>query len=201
MSTIDKIKHEFKKFLQLSEADKIYTDADLKISDKTFGGKVELVNADKTLTTAPDGDYKMQDGDVFTVKDGVIVEINGEKELAKSEAPIDETPNELVTEPAIEAPATPDVQQEVDALKNEINALKTEVEALKKKIADDAANEAKVQASKQEENEKFSKQLEDLTNTIKVLAKLPAEFSKTNTDNIVKDAKGEKMKELAKLLH
>ena len=57
------------------EGDKVYDPSELNISARELGGKVELIQGDDTLATAPDGDYTLSDGFKFTVKDGLIASI------------------------------------------------------------------------------------------------------------------------------
>jgi hypothetical protein len=166
---------------------------ELKISEVAIGGKVEVINADETLAPAPDGEYTTEDKDVITVKDGFIVLINGEKgeEEKVADEPAEELAEEEVKEE--EAPVEADWKAEVDALKAETEALKAAVEELQKGLADKSEAEEKMSAD-------FSKQLTDLTETLKVLSVMPAEFSKTSSNNLVTDSKDEKMKAYARII-
>lgn len=74
----------------------VYTDSQIKVSDKVVGGSVEMIAADGTLSPAPDGDYAMESGFSFTVKDGKIVSIVGQEDVVEDmTAP---TPTPVVTE-------------------------------------------------------------------------------------------------------
>ena len=72
------LKEELKKALALFSAD---NQPALKVSDMVIGGKVEIPDAEGTLSDAPDGEYTV-DKDVIEVKDGQITSINGNKEAA-----------------------------------------------------------------------------------------------------------------------
>lgn len=162
---------------QFADAPKIYSASELHISDKQVGGKVELVGGDGKLQPAPDGDYQLEDGTKFTVSGGLIVSIEGE------------------TTPPTDVKAADTTQTEIDTLKSEIEAIKTSIEDIKKMIADDAAKDD----AEQETTNQFKAQLQELTNTIKSLAKIPAEFSKTSENNYVKDEKEAQKIELASI--
>ncbi len=168
----------------------IYKDSEIKLSDKAVGAKVELVNSDSSLSTAPDGDYEMEDGTKFTVKDGLITEYNGDKGEAKVTA--EETKVEAADAPVSDAP------NEVADLKAQVEALKAETESIKATIEEVKAMCGKYAEAKDQSVE-FSKQLETINETLKGLIKTPAEFSKTTTNNVVKDSKEEKMNDLARV--
>lgn len=156
--------------------------SDVQYSNFAIGEKVELVNGDGTLSPAPDGDYTNNDGVKYSVKDGLIASIEGE-------APIEE-------EQVEEEQAADPIQTQLDAQAQDIADLKKAIDELKQSFSDEAVKD-------QNMAEQFSKQLKDLTDSIKVLAKIPAEFSRVNNSNQVKDNKEEKenkLKELAKLL-
>src|SRR3954468_21849969 len=58
------------------------TDAEIKVTDMTVGGKVELIGKDNELQPIPDGKYTVEDK-AFTVKDGFIASIEGEETPAE----------------------------------------------------------------------------------------------------------------------
>jgi hypothetical protein len=166
--------------------DKVYTDAELKISEKAIGGKVEIIAADGSLEVAADGDYTMEDGTTFKVKDGVITELNGEKEapVMEDEQAEEDTPAEP------EKDDTAELKAQVEALQQETSDLKQAIEDIKASMSE--------QYSK-EDADKFSKQLNDLTDAFKALLITPIEFSKTTTSTVVKDSKEDKLKEMTRV--
>jgi chromosome segregation ATPase len=163
-----------------------FKSAELKISEKQVGGTVEVINEDGTLSPVEDGEYKDADGTPFKVEAGVIIEWNGEKEAEKAE---EKPAEEAMEETKEEVPAEP---SEVEALKAELDALKSETESLKAIVEELKGSIAAEQAM----NEQFSKGIADLNATLKVIAELPAEFSKTNSSNTVKDANKERQKNI-----
>lgn len=176
MTVINKIKEELKKTLGLLNNDG--TQPQIQVSDMVVGGKVEVVNPDGTLSPAPDGEYTV-DKDVIEVKDGQITSVNGAEETAPADK---KAPEEKM--------AAPDMQSEIDALKAETESLKAAIAELKKAIEDDKAEDA---AEDQKMSAEFSKQISDLNETLKVLAAMPSEFSKTNQSPIVQDVKEAKI--------
>lgn len=168
--------------------DKVYSNSEIKVSDKVVGAKVELIGKDGALSPAPDGDYQLEDGTKFTVKDSMIDSIEGE-EMAQE--PVEGNPAEEATEtPKEEAQE----DAEMVAMKQSIADLQAEIATLKSTV-----EELKNGSASKEDATQFGKQLQDLTDTIKALANIPAEFSKTNNKPSVKDEKEEKMNDLARV--
>jgi len=180
MSKFQNIVKELKKFLaDIPQEQEFNVSADdLVISEMKVGGKVEAKDAEGNVIPVPDGEYTVGE-DVIVVKDGMIVSLNGETEEAPAEQMADDAPTD---EPAKEDDG---VQEKLDAMQKEIDELKASIESMK------------VEASKEET---FSKQVEKLTDSIKMLMSMPAEFSKTNESIVVKDSKEQKIKEYARML-
>lgn len=185
--------------------DKVYAPNELHISQKEVGGKVELVSADGTLAPAPDGAYVMEDGFSFEVKDGQIASIVDGNDAAPTDQvkaasqPADDTGIDTEDAGVDKEDDQTDKEDDADdkALLQKITELEAKIDALTQAIAD--INAKPVAASKDEVNA-FAKQFEELNANIKTLAKVPVEFSKTTTSNIVKDNKEQKLIELARML-
>lgn len=169
--------------------DKVYSDSEIKVSDKKVGGKVELISKDGTLTPAPDGDYSLEDGTKFKVKDSCIESIEGEvMETPKTEDTRSPTETD---KPEVETPETEKKEDgDIETIKQNITDLQKAIEEIKSMLQGFV--------SKSEATE-FNAQVKDLTDTIKQLAKLPAEFSKTNDSPREKDSKEEKISDIAKV--
>jgi len=174
MSKFKDLIEQFKKTLANIHTEDAFTVSaeDLVISEMKIGGKVEAKDTEGNVVPAPNGEYTVG-SDVIEVKDGFIVTLNGDKEAAPEEQMADEAPAE----------DTPDVaalQAQVDSMATEIETLKAAIEEMKKTMSADTSKE---------DAEKFSKQLQELNDTIKLLITTPAEFSKTNESIVVKDDK------------
>ncbi|MET0462291.1 MAG: hypothetical protein ABW007_04030, partial [Chitinophagaceae bacterium] len=156
---------------------KKWSDSEIKVSDKAVGGKVELINADGSLSDAPDGDYELEDGTVLTVKGGVIEAVNGEK---PEEAPAEEVEaaEETASDaPSEEAPAEDDKDQKIADLEAAVAALVQEISDIKSALSGSASKE---------DVQGFAKELGSLNAILAKLAKIPVESSKTNQDNRLK---------------
>lgn len=164
---------------------KVYSDKEISVSQKTVGAKVEMIGTDGSLSPAKDGDYQLEDGTKFTVKETLIASIEGEKMEEKVEG-----------SPAEEATETPadTVKEDVDvvAIKQSITDLQAQIEALK-----GAVDELKNASASKEDANKFSSQLDALTDAIKALDTTPVEFSAVDKRAIEVEAKDEKMKNIA----
>jgi hypothetical protein len=170
---------------------KEYAETEVKISEKAVGGKVELIDGDGNLAPVPDGDMKVSgDDNVYTVKDGQISAINGE--VPSEEAPKEEPPVEAAEDaPAEEAPADETKpNEEIDALKADVEALKAAIAEMQNMIASFASKD---------EVASFNSQLENLNQTLKAVAKMPVEFSKTNNNTVVKESDKQSQKKLKEL--
>lgn len=171
-------------------ADKVYTADEIKISDKVVGGKVEMVQPDGSLAPAADGDYKMEDGFSFTVKDGAIASIEGEQPIEQTE----ETPVEAAEDVPTEEQPTEDTT---------VADLTARIDALEKQFADVVAMMQGVQASKEEEMkqvEQFNSIVTELNDNIKTLAKIPVKFSETNKTPSYQESRQEKLADVAKII-
>jgi prefoldin subunit 5 len=178
----------------------MYTDSQIKISDKVVGGIVEMIAADGTLSPAADGDYAMEDGFSFTVKDGAIISIIGEVPIMEDmTAPIEpimtgETPANMAD--VVPAQPTP--------METQLSDLEDKVMSLEEKIAS-IEDMLQMMHSASMESEKtlstFNKVVDELNNNIKTLASVPVEFSKV--DNTVKNTedKQEKLNNLVNILN
>jgi len=192
---LKELKKELLKALTNLKSEKfegVYTSDQLNISDRVVGGKVELINTDGSLSVAPDGDYELEDGFKFTVKDGVIASIEGEE---KPEELAEENPTE--DKPADE-PAPDENKAAIEELQKETAAIKAEVESIKQ-ILSELTGSVNDSATK-EEMQKFSKEVKTLTETINKVAKLPVEFSKTTKSTQTKTDNHDKLMDVIKLI-
>lgn len=174
---------------------KVYSDSELKISDKSVGGKVEQINSDGTLTPVEDGDYVMQDGFSFTVKGGVIDSIVGQEKPVEQAVENDtskevETPEEEATEtPEQEAEDETKVDERLTALEQTVEEIKTMLDSMKME---------KMESIKSIES--FSSIVKELNENIQTLAKVPVEFSKVNKTVNVEESKEEKLFQMASMI-
>lgn len=177
---------------------KVYTSGELKISDKVVGGKVEMIQADGSLAPAEDGDYVMDNGFSFTVKDGMIESIVGEEAPAEV-APVEEA---VADAPAVDAPVeeTPAEENTEDTTVADLTA---RVDAMEKQVADLVAKIDGMNAQKLESDktiEAFTAEVKSLNDNIQLLAKVPVQFSKTNKSNVVEETKEEQLFSIAKMI-
>jgi outer membrane murein-binding lipoprotein Lpp len=184
---------------------KVYSDSELKISNKDVGGKVEFILPDGELAPATDGEYTMDNGFSFTVKDGVIDSIMGEApaeqamETTEVEAAVEAPIAPEVEDPAEEAAPAEDVAQEdpamvelssrVDGLEAKLNELLSKMEGMAKQ------GEASLAAI-----ETFNAEVRQLNSNIQTLAKVPVEFTKTNKTQVVEESKEEKLSDIARII-
>lgn len=185
---------------------KVYTPDELKVSAKEIGGKVEMIQADGTLAPAPDGEYAMEDGTSFTVKDGVIETLVGQDAPANDMA---EVPAEVdaaivdAPEATPESPAEDTSPEDAVDMEARISALEGSIAELAKKLDECMANMGNMESQKLEsakEIEAFNKTVQELNTNIQTLAKVPVEFSKTNKKVVVEETKQDQLFELAKLI-
>lgn len=227
---IDSIKREFLKALQLfQEVDKttpkIYNDGDIKLSDKVVGGKVELVDANGELMTAPDADYKMEDGTEFTVVDGLITKISGieDKKEDATDATDSSTKMEDVTEDVTDedmAVDTVDASSDTDStddatdapvetvdedLSQRIASLEEIVKKLQESLSGQFKDEIKEEVSKSftAELDSLKSDLNSVSDTVKKFGSIP-NVSVTNQNSYSKseelDKRQNKIVEFAKAL-
>ncbi|RZK45904.1 MAG: hypothetical protein EOO97_00275 [Pedobacter sp.] len=198
MNLIERWFRSAKQIMSEYVADKTWTDAELKISQREVGGVVELIDGEGNLSQAPDGEYTMEDGFQFTVKDGQIEAIAGEDKPAE-EAPADEVKAEDV--PTEDAPAedvAADPNKEVEDLKAQVADLEAKLTAL---IGEVEAIKASTEvAATKEDVAEYSKAVTELNSTIQKLAKVPVQFAKTNQTNEVKDQQEQRKSDLAVIL-
>lgn len=81
------------------------------------------------------------------------------------------------------------LDEKYNTLTNDFNSLKGEFSTLKSELEIQKENETKLSSE-------FSEQIKTLNETLKVLVKIPAEFSKTDNTIIAKDSKEEKMNQM-----
>lgn len=201
---LTKIKNELSKVLMNlsenkptesnNELGKVWSSNDLDVSSREVGGKVEVINVEGQKEAAPDGDYKMEDGFEFTVKDGLIVSIVGEqpKEEMAPDAEV-EQPEVEVEQPEEEMPESP----EMEGVKSAIAGLDERVKAIEdalQVITENMGNKAS-----KEEADNFSKQLSELNETLKKIAKIPTQMSKVNNADVVKDEYEKRLADLSTL--
>jgi hypothetical protein len=167
-------------------ASQVYKDSELKISEKAVGGKAEVVNTDGTLSVCPDGEYELEDGSKFKVKDGLISEWNGENSANKKEEV-----------KAGDQPAGDNKPDQVAELKTALESLKAETDSIKQAVEEIKAMCANY--AKADDAANFTKQLDEINATLKIIANTPAEFSKTSTNNVIKDSRDSKMSDLLKV--
>ena len=173
---------------------KVYSDSELKISDKSVGGKVEQINSDGSLTPVEDGDFVMQDGFSFTVKGGVIESIVGQEKVVE-QAVEDDTKPEVET-PAEEATETPEQEAEDETKVDErLTAVEQAVAEIKAML--DSMKMEKMESAKAIET--FTATVKELNTNIQTLAKVPVEFSKTNKTASVEESKEEKLFAVARM--
>lgn len=178
----------------------VYTDSQIKVSDKVVGGVVEMINHEMgILSPAPDGDYVMEDGFSFTVKDGKIVSIVGQEDVVEDmTAP---TPTPVVTETPTKL--SDDVPMEPTPMEKQVAYMEEKLRSLEEKIAM-MEDVLQGMTSASMESEKtiatFNKVVEELNKNIKTLASVPVEFSKV--DNTIKnnEEKQEKLNFLVNLI-
>jgi len=199
-------------------SEKVWSSDEIKISEQAVGGKVEIVNPDGSLTDAPDGDYVMDNGFSFTVKDSMISVIEGEApEQGASGQPanegdkskggvVEENPGGLTQAATdnVDTPAKEETPEEEKTETPDFEALEERVITLEQTVADmqaviEGLKTAPVAATK-EDVDSFSKEVSDLHATIKQLAKVPVEFSKTTQNNTVKESKEDKLLQLARIM-
>lgn len=143
--------------------------SNFKIDSREVGAKVEVVDSNNQLVSAPDGSYEFEDGFKFTVKSGVIESIDGEVPASTDTPPAD-----------VAAADTVDYQAQIDELKKEIEDLKTLIMGVPTQ-------------------ESMSKEIETIKDEFKSVfekfTKIPAEESKVVKSNILKDEQNKKFQD------
>lgn len=167
--------------------DKVYTTDEIKISDRSIGATVEMVQPDGTLAPIADGEYVMEDGFTFTTKDGVIESIAGE---APAEAPSEEVKAEDVPTdaPTEEAPADgPSMEDRVATLESKVDSILEILKAM-----------AENQMKSQEAFEAIESNVTSITTEFNALKKTPVESTKLKKSNEV--TKEEKLFGVAQMI-
>lgn len=163
-----------------AESQKV-SSSDYKIESREVGAKVEIIDADGTLVSAPDGEYEFEDGFKFIVKDGVIESIEGEVEAPEVEVEA----KEKVDEKEEEKMEEPDYQGQIDSLKKEIEDLKSMIMGV---------------PSKEDMSKEFGLIKEEFKSIFEKFSKVPAQESKVNKSNILKDEQKKKFEEFLTII-
>lgn len=168
----------------------------VQISDKAVGGKVELINADGSLSVAPDGEYILSDGFHFIVKDGLISEVIDDSTDANEDMADDSNEG---GDSADAAPENDDeIKQAIAQNQQAISDLQKEIDAIKQ-LLEQLSGNVNVAASK-EDVDKFKSEVVKLNETIVKLAKLPVENTKVNNSTVAKDKKDAKIMDFIKTI-
>lgn len=183
--------------------EKVWSTDELKISSLTVGGKVEIIGSDDTLTVAPDGDYVMNDGTAFSVKDGLIVSIVGQEVAQSSDEKKDEEETKDETEEKMEEHQTEVTEEPKDEMAMKVEELTNRLNSMEEKLAEvygmlEAMKEMEMKS--QDAILGFNKVVEDLNNNIKTLAEIPAQFSNVDKTAQYAEDKQTKMLDLATIL-
>jgi hypothetical protein len=187
----------FKSLLGVYFAEVLTYDS-VRISDKSVGSKVQKVNSQNELEDLADGDYTMDDGFAFTVKDGLISSIVGVEDEIMSE---DEVPSTGSTESVVTEPQTEEemAKKEDEYIKKEdMSAYEDRLKAIEDTLL--AVTEMVNKIKEDKSVEQFSKVVSDLNENIKTLAKVPVQFSKTTKEQAVTEDNGDKLFDLAKII-
>lgn len=187
LSILKNLLFEYKERLEAAEetpADNKAKESELKVSEMSIGSKVETIDAEGNIQPAEDGEYTLESGDVIEVKDGLIATINGEgKPEEEAEVPVDAAEESPEENSKGENP-----NEEVETLKAKVSELEAKIAAIESAIG--------ASATKEEVNEfkaEVSYSVGEFNKTLLTIANVPAEFSKTSSNNVVKDSKEEKM--------
>lgn len=197
--TIESIKKQTKQLqsmmLFFNDAEKLFNptvlnDADVKVSDRVIGGKVERINSAGELEPVEDGTYQIGEDFLFETVDSVITYIDGQE--AKEEEKVEmseegDAPKEEATDENV-----PD--ENMEALQKEIENMVAQVAELKEKVQSEI-EEIKVE---------FSKELKELSDFRLKFSKVFEQFSKTPVDTpkttnekeVVEKNKEQKIKDL-----
>jgi phage-related protein len=191
---------------------KVYSDSEVKISDRIVGGVVEIIAPDGTLSPAIDGEYLMEDGFTFTVKDGKIESIIG----SDGQPIVEIQPEEMTdyTEPSITGETTEtkmDITEDVVNIEsslfeiyNRVMEQENKIKMLEEKmmsIEEAHKNMTSSNLESQKAVETFNKVVTELNNNIKTLASVPVQFSKTDLSTKAADDRQEKMNDLVAILN
>jgi len=152
--------------------------SDFKITSREVGQKVEVADPNGELAAAPDGAYEFEDGFKFVVKGGVIESIDGQEAPVEAADvnPTDANPEDETTDDG--APEG-DMPQDGPDYQSQIDELKSQLEEIKALLAGAPTQEG-MQEAMGEIKAEFKSVFEKF-------AQLPAEPSKVQKSNIVKD--------------
>lgn len=189
INKLDKVLKFSKQSFKISKI--LNSDVEVEYPELKEGIEV-LTSSSNGSTVATDGEYELENGDKFIVKDGVIAEIlnvqpEDVEEIEEMEKEVEEKVEDVieeVDEEKVEIDITEEEKEEhvevneVEALKAEIEALKKEIEVLKKELPS-------------------VKDLEDFKNAfIKELKSTPAQFNAVVVKE--KETENDKWSRLAK---
>lgn len=152
--------------------------SDFKITSREVGQKVEVADPNGELAAAPDGAYEFEDGFKFVVKDGLIESIDGQEApvAAADVNPTDANPEDETTDDG--APEG-DMPQDGPDYQSQIDELKSQLEEIKALLAGAPTQEGMQEA--------MSEIKAEFKSVFEKFAQLPAEPSKVQKSNIVKD--------------
>lgn len=137
---------------------------DYKISSREIGQKVEMVDSNSELVSAPDGCYEFEDGFKFCVVNGLISEIDGQEMDMKME--------EVVKY----AEVSPETMAIIEGLQKTVEDLRLELESIKTNVPTQESMNIAMDEIKKEFRLVFEK-----------YSQIPAEPSKIVKSNVVKD--------------
>jgi len=137
---------------------------DYKISSREIGQKVEMVDSNSELVSAPDGCYEFEDGFKFCVVNGLISEIDGQE--------MDMEMKEVVQY----AEVSPETMAIIEGLQKTVDELRLELESIKTNVPTQESMNIAMDEIKKEFRLVFEK-----------YSQIPAEPSKIVKSNVVKD--------------
>jgi hypothetical protein len=160
---------------------------DINISSREIGADVTKGEDD----TVADGEYTLEDGFAFTVKDSkidsIITDIETKEVIVPEELAAEDTPIE-------DAPEADDKSKEIEELKEQIKELQGQLEALKGEFS------SVPKYVTVEELNSLKDVFHTLNENVKILAKLPLEQSKVSTSFKANAKKEEDMTRLRSAL-
>lgn len=189
---------------------KIYQESEMKITEKVIGGKVEFILPDGELGQVPDGEYVMYDGFTFEVKDGLISKIQGqEQESAQEDTEVSEeavsgdtstqeveaevSEEEVVEEVVVEDPRISEMETKISELESKLSEILQMLSDSEKVKNEEMTNQTKA-------IEAFNLTVKELNEKISILAKVPVQFSKTNSNQANEESKADKLSVLADII-
>ena len=179
MSIYTKMKETMAK---LFEAFNSYTESQLQISAKEIGSKVEVKNADGTLSPIEDGTHTVGDF-TFTTKDGVITSIEGQEQPQEEPATEEVKAEDVPTEEPVEDETAPaDAEEDVKEEDSVIAEMQSKIDALQTKVDEIYSMIEGMKSTSEEQTklaEAFNSTVGEINETILKLAKIPVQPSKS----------------------